>query len=48
MAIADAAVIVVQRRYPGMIHGFFGWGPWSPAAAAAIGDICREFRPFLG
>ena len=45
--LANAGVTVVQRRVPGMIHGFFGWGPWSPAAAAAIADICAEFRALL-
>ncbi|MCA1683072.1 MAG: alpha/beta hydrolase [Actinobacteria bacterium] len=43
-----AGVKVVQRRYDGLIHGFFGMGPWSPASAAATTDLCEELRTLLG
>ena len=43
-----AGVEVVSRRYDGMIHGFFGMGVWSPAAAEARADICSRFRRLLG
>ena len=45
--LAAAGVRVVVRRYPGMVHGFFGWGPWSAGAAEAIADICSAFRALL-
>jgi acetyl esterase len=47
-ALEDAGVKVVLRRYDGLIHGFFGMGPLSPACAAAATDLCEEFRALLG
>lgn len=47
LALAQAGVKVVQRRYDGLIHGFFGMGTFSPAAAAATDDLCAELRTLL-
>ena len=47
-ALEDAGVKVVLRRYDGLIHGFFGMGTFSPAAAAAAADLCAELRVLLG
>jgi acetyl esterase len=46
-ALESAGVKVVQRRYAGLIHGFFGMGTWSPASAAATTDLCEELRTLL-
>jgi acetyl esterase len=46
-ALEAAGVKVVQRRYDGLIHGFFGMGTWSPASAAAAKDLCEELRTLL-
>ncbi|MCA1712892.1 MAG: alpha/beta hydrolase [Actinobacteria bacterium] len=46
-ALEQAGVKVVQRRYDGLIHGFFGMGAWSPASAAAAADLCEELRALL-
>jgi acetyl esterase len=47
-ALEAAGVKVVLRRYDGLIHGFFGMGTWSAASAAAVKDLCEEFRTLLG
>jgi acetyl esterase len=47
-ALEQAGVKVVVRRFPGLIHGFFGMGAWSPASAAAATDLCQELRALLG
>ena len=36
------------KRYDGLIHGFFGLGPYSAGAAKAIDDICQDFKELLG
>lgn len=45
LALRQAGVPVVQRRYDGLIHGFVGMGALSPAcdkaAAEAIGELAR-------
>jgi acetyl esterase len=46
-ALEAAGVKVVLRRYDGLIHGFFGMGAWSPAAAEAATDLCEELRTLL-
>ncbi len=46
-ALAAAGVSVINRCYDGMIHGFFGWGPISEAAAAANRQICEDLRAVL-
>ena len=46
-ALQAAGVRVDQRRYDGLIHGFFGMGPLSPAAAAAVADACQALRDLL-
>jgi acetyl esterase len=45
--LAEAGVPVVQRRYPGMIHGFFAMGDELEAARQAFGDATRELRDAL-
>ncbi len=47
-ALAAAGVPVVLRSYPGLVHGFFGMGTFSPAAAAATADLCAQLRAQLG
>jgi acetyl esterase len=46
-ALEQAGVPVVLRRYDGLIHGFFGLGPVSPAAAAAVAELCSDLRALL-
>ena len=46
-ALAEAGVEVVRARFDGLIHGFFGLGPFSAAAAAAVDRVCADFRHLL-
>jgi acetyl esterase len=46
-ALADAGVDVVVRCYDGMIHGFFGMGQFSAAAAEAAADMVKLLRELL-
>jgi acetyl esterase len=46
-ALADAGVEVRLARYDGMIHGFYGLGVHSPAAAAAVTDMNATLRDLL-
>ncbi|WP_408899510.1 alpha/beta hydrolase [Nocardioides sp. R1-1] len=46
-ALAAAGVHVEQTTYPGLIHGFFDMGPWSPACQAAIDDTVGRFAALL-
>jgi acetyl esterase len=47
-ALADAGVEVRLQRYDGMIHGFYGLGVHSVAAAAAVADLNNSLRDLLG
>ncbi len=47
-ALENAGVKVVRHRYDGLIHGFFGLGVLSPAAAAAVRELCADFKQLLG
>ncbi len=42
--LAAAGVPVVQRRYDGMIHGFFGFTAQVDRAGEAVADAARELR----
>jgi len=46
-ALGRAGVAVVQHRYPGLIHGFFGLGPISPACADATAELCADLKALL-
>jgi acetyl esterase len=46
-ALSAAGVKVVHRCFEGLIHGFFGLGPFSRAAQAAIDQICDDLRSVL-
>jgi acetyl esterase len=42
--LAEAGVPVVQRRYDGMIHGFFGFTDFIDLAREAVDEVSRELR----
>lgn len=46
-ALHKAGVAVVQHRYAGLIHGFFGLGHVSPACAAANAELCADLKVLL-
>jgi acetyl esterase len=46
-ALEAAGVPVVKRCYPGLIHGFFDLSALSPAAAAAVSEVCADFCALL-
>jgi acetyl esterase len=46
-ALRAAGVEVSGTRYPGLIHGFFDMGGFSPAAQAAIEETCARFGELL-
>jgi acetyl esterase len=47
-ALADAGVEVRLQRYDGLVHGFYGMGPFCAAAAAAVADMNRSLKELLG
>ncbi|MBS4753885.1 alpha/beta hydrolase [Nocardioides sp. zg-ZUI104] len=46
-ALAEAGVTVDLVTYPGLIHGFFDMGAWSPACQQAIDDTIARFARLL-
>lgn len=46
-ALAEAGVAVRKRRFDGLIHGFIHFGPFVPAAQAAVDEICALLRDTL-
>jgi acetyl esterase len=46
-ALADAGLEVHVQRYDGLIHGFYGLGVHSAAAAAAVTDMNNSLRKLL-
>jgi acetyl esterase len=46
-ALVDAGVEVRLQRYDGMIHGYYGMGAFSTAAAAAVTDMNNALRDLL-
>jgi acetyl esterase len=46
--LADAGVKVVLHRFDGMIHGFYGMGVISPAAAVAVKTLNADLAALLG
>jgi acetyl esterase len=46
-ALSEAGVPAEERRFDGMIHGFFDMGAYSPAAQAAIEESCAMFAKVL-
>lgn len=46
-ALAAAGVEVHHTTYPGLIHGFFDMGPWSPACQRAIDETIARFAVLL-
>jgi acetyl esterase len=47
-ALAAAGVHVIHRRYEGLVHGFFAFGPFSTTADAAVKELCADLRELLG
>ena len=45
--LEKAGVTVIQKTYPGLIHGFFGLGPFSEGARKAVDDICADLKDLL-
>ena len=45
--LAAAGVPTVLRKYPDLIHGFFGMGGVSASAERAASQLCRDLRTLL-
>ena len=46
--LADAGVQTVLHRFDGMVHGFYGMGLLSAAAAEAVRTLNEDFKKLLG
>ncbi|MEA2429296.1 MAG: acetyl esterase [Thermoleophilaceae bacterium] len=46
-ALEKAGVKVIHRRYDGLVHGFFAFGPFSQSADAAVKELCQDLRGLL-
>jgi acetyl esterase len=46
-ALEAAGVKVIHRSFGGLVHGFFGLGPLSQAAAGAVECVCDDLRDVL-
>jgi len=46
--LADAGVQTVLHRFAGLVHGFYGMGVLSPAAADAVRTLNGDFKKILG
>ena len=46
-ALEQAGVKVIHRRYDGLVHGFFAFGPFSSTADAAVKQLCADLRGLL-
>jgi acetyl esterase len=46
--LTDAGVKVLLHRFDGLIHGFYGMGPFSTAAADAIATLNADLAALLG
>ena len=46
-ALEAAGVHVIHRRFPGLVHGFFAFGPFSSTADAAVKQVCADLRELL-
>jgi acetyl esterase len=46
-ALEAAGVKVIHRSFEGLVHGFFGLGPLSQAAAGAVECVCDDLRDVL-
>ena len=47
-ALAEARVKVIHRRFDGLVHGFFGFAPFSKMSRDAIAQVCEDLRELLG
>jgi acetyl esterase len=47
-ALRNAGVRVIHRRFDGLVHGFFGFGPFSSMSRQAIEQVCEDLRELLG
>ena len=47
-ALQKAGVKVIHRRFDGLVHGFFGLGPFSSKSRDAIEQVCADLRELLG
>jgi acetyl esterase len=47
-ALRKAGVKVIHRRFDGLVHGFFGFSPFSSMAREAIERVCEDLRGLVG
>lgn len=43
-ALAEAGVVVVRRRFAGLVHGFASLAPFAAAARNAFEEVARDVR----